>query len=306
LKRRYPRLKIFISLEGRASDFAQDAQPENRDAFVRSCVDLYLRGQFAPGVTHPGLFDGVDIDWESPHREDAANFQALIEEFRRQMKAVRPGLRLAVALEKSPHTLPGTDFKALVPLVDEFGIMNYDYAGPWEHTTGFLAPLFSSSGDHGHSGSVQSSIDQFLAAGVPAGKMLMGLPFYGYGWREVDDRDNGLHQPGKAVRGDRPYSFIRAQGQPSQTYRDSRSQAPWIFDGQTFWTYEDPVSIRFKASYASRRRLAGVMIWELSGDTTDGVLLDSAWRSLHHPLRSRTFARALATPPKHSAAVAQR
>ena len=35
LKRKYPRLKILISLEGRASDFAIDARPENRVAFVR-------------------------------------------------------------------------------------------------------------------------------------------------------------------------------------------------------------------------------------------------------------------------------
>ena|ERR1035437_5477458 len=29
-----------------------------------------------------------------------------------------------------------------------------------------------------------------------------------------------------------------------------------------FWTYEDPISIRFKASNASHQHLGGVMIWE--------------------------------------------
>src|SRR6201997_1319522 len=95
LKRRYPHLKILISLEGNPAGFAEDAKPENRRAFVASCIDTFIRGRFAPGIHEPGIFDGVDIDWESPHMEDAANFLALLEEFRRQMGAVRPGLRLS-------------------------------------------------------------------------------------------------------------------------------------------------------------------------------------------------------------------
>jgi chitinase len=306
LKRKYPRMKILISLEGRAADFATDAQPENRAAFVRSCVDLYLRGQFADGVNQPGVFDGVDIDWESPREEDAANFRALIEEFRRQMDAVRPGLRLSVAVDQSPANLPGTDFAALAPLVDEFGIMTYDYAGPWSTTTGLLAPLFPSTLRPAHAGSIQSSISAYKAAGVPARKLLMGLPFYGYGWTGVSASNHGLFQTGRALRGDHPYSAIRTLALPSQVYRDARSQAPWIFDGQNFWTYEDAVSVRYKVSYGARQGLGGVMIWELSGDTADAELLNSAWRSLHHPLHARVFARAMKAPSKRSTMLAQR
>src|SRR6201993_1343339 len=98
LKKRYPHLKILISLEGNPAGFAEDAKPENRRAFVASCIDTFIRGHFADGIHEPGIFDGFDIDWESPHKEDAANFQALLEEFRRQMRAVRPGLRLSIAV----------------------------------------------------------------------------------------------------------------------------------------------------------------------------------------------------------------
>lgn len=56
-----------------------------------------------------------------------------------------------------------------------------------------------------------------------------------------------------------------------------------------FWTYEDPISIRFKASNASHQHLGGVMIWELSGDTADAELLKIAYRSLHDPLEERIF-----------------
>jgi chitinase len=288
LKRRYPRLKILISLEGKAADFAQDARPENRHAFVTSCVDMYIRGNFAPGVVRPGLFDGFDVDWESPQAEDAENFRALLEEFRRQMNAVRPGLRLSMAVGESPNQLPGTNFAAVSRIVDQVGVMNYDYAGPWSQTTGLLAPLFAGK----HYGSIESSIAAYKARGVPESKLLMGLPFYGYSWTAVSTANNGLFQPGHAVRGDRPYNYIRTLSAAFSIYRDARSQAPWLFDGQTFWTYEDPVSVRYKVSYAHHEHLAGIMIWELSNDTEDAELLKVAWRSLHHPLKNKVFANA--------------
>lgn len=287
LKYRYPQLKILISLEGKASDFASDAQPENRRAFVASCMATFIRGNFAPGVVAPGVFDGFDIDWESPQAADAENFQALLEEFRRQMNDVRPGLRLSVAVGASPGMLPGTDFAAVARIVDQVGVMNYDYAGPWSQTTGLLAPLFTGKSSE----SIESSIARYEAAGVPASRLLMGLPFYGYSWTAVAGANNGLFQRGQAVRTDRPYNYIQTLFSSFTTYRDPRSQAPWLFDGQTFWTYEDPVSVRYKVSYARREHLHGVMIWELSDDTADAELLTAASRSLHHPLKSKVFAK---------------
>jgi len=300
LKHRYPRLKILISLEGQAADFAHDASPENRHAFVASCVDTFLRGRFAPGITKPGIFDGFDIDWESPQVQDAANFRALLEEFRSQMNAVRPGLRLAVAVGQAPHMLPGTDFAAIGRIVDQVGIMNYDYAGPWSATTGFLAPLFLNPGAPYQSNSIEHSIASYKAAGVPRRKILLGLPFYGYSWTAVENTNNGLFQAGSAVHADEPYHYIRSLVSQFSAYRDERSQAPWLFDGQTFWTYEDPISARYKASYASYQHLGGVMIWELSGDTTNAELLNTVFRSLRHPLNARVFAQARAVEVKQS------
>lgn len=298
LKHRYPRLKILISLEGKASDFAEDARAENRQAFVASCVDTFLRGHFAPGVSRPGIFDGIDVDWESPQQEDAENFRALLEEFRRQMNEVRRDVRLSVAVGASPQMLPGTDFAVVAKLVDEVGVMNYDYAGPWNTTTGFVAPLFTNpAAPHDYSSNIERSIDSYKAAGVAATKLLMGLPFYGYGWTDVEKSNNGLFQPGHGVGDDQPYHSIRALAPPFAVYRDERSQAPWLYDGDTFWTYEDPVSVRFKSSYAAREKLAGVMIWELSGDKEDAELLNAAYRSLHHPLDASAFLEAATEKP---------
>jgi chitinase len=297
LKRRYPGLKILISLEGKADDFAADASLENRRAFVASCVDMFLRGHFAPGINKPGIFDGIDIDWESPQIADAGNFRALLQEFREQMDALRPGLRLSIAVDQSPDTLPGTNFAAIAPLVDQVGIMNYDYAGPWSATTGFLAPLFSGPTRSHPAASIERSLASYKAAGVPAEKLLMGIPFYGYSWTAVGNVNDGLFQEGRSVHADQPYHYIRDLAAPFSAHRDARSQAPWLFDGQTFWTYEDPVSIRYKVSYARHQHLGGVMIWELSGDTANAELLGIVYRSLRHPLKARVFANTVSIDP---------
>lgn len=291
LKRLYPKVKILISLEGKSADFAADAQPEQRTAFVASCVDLFVKGNFRAGVSASGLFDGIDIDWEFPRGAEAANFVPLLQEFRKQMDAVRPGLLLSVALGPGPQMYGDADLAKLGQLVDEAGLMTYDFNGPWSSTTGFIAPLTSTSPDEG---TVERSVSEWRAAGVPASKLLIGLPFYGYGWSHVPTENHGYGQDGSPIRGDRPYRFIQSLIQPaaqasgslpteatrSVVYRDPVSQAPWLFDGTSFWTYEDPVSIQSKATFAAREQLGGFMVWELSGDTADAVLLKAAHAAL--------------------------
>lgn len=282
LKQRFPNLKILISLEGQAANFREDAQPEHRHAFVNSCVDMFLRGHLAPGVTEPNLFDGIDVDWEFPQQQDAENFRALIAEFRQQMKSVRHGLKLAIAVGDQPQMQPGTDFHEIATMVDQIGIMNYDYAGPWNSTTGFLAPLFRTKGTPPAYGSVAESIAAYKKAGVPIRKLLMGMPFYGYQWMNVQPANNGLFQRGKGVAEDRPYRAIHELQESYTVFRNPDSQAPWLFDGANFWTFDDAVSIEYKAAYAARLRLRGIMIWQLGEDTADATLLTAAWRALRH------------------------
>lgn len=284
LKQRYPKLKVLISLQGEAASFRDDARPEHRRAFVASCVDKFLKGNFAPGISEPGIFDGIDVNWEFPQREDAANFRALLVEFRRQMKTVRSGLMLTVAVGDQPDMQPETDFRDLSRLVDEVGIMNYNYAGPWSSITGFLAPLFRRSDTPAHYSSIAESIAAYKRAGVPANKLLMGLPFYGYQWKGVKPGNNGLFQSGEGISEDKPYRAIRDLIASYRAFRDPVSHAPWLFDGACFWTFDDPISIRYKSSYAAHQHLGGIMIWELGDDTAEATLLTAAAHSFRKPL----------------------
>lgn len=273
LKRLYPDIKIVISLEGNASSFAEAAQPANRFAFVASCIQTFIEGNLGGGIEAPGLFDGIDLDWEYPGEDDKYNFLALLAEFRRQLDAAGPDHLLTVAMGDYGAAYKHLDMEMVSWYVDQVGVMNYDYGGPWSKRTGLVAPLYSSPGDVGHGGDVDATIQGYKDAGVPASKMLLGLPFYAYSWSNVSPANHGLFQMGEPQRDDFPYSHIVSILGKFTTYRDPDSMAPWLFDGSTFWTYDDETSIGAKLEYARQEALGGVMIWELSGDTPDGKLL---------------------------------
>ncbi len=288
LHRMYPRMRLLISLEGKPSAFADAAQPEKRAAFVASCIDMFLRGNLAPGLSAPGLFTGIDVDWEYPNGpDDGANFNALVLEFRRQLDAYAAGTHgpkplLTVAAAPGLGRYPGVDWKLVAGSVDQVGLMNYDYNGPWQKLTGILAPLYPIPGVIRESGNVDGTVAEYQAAGVPAAKLLLGIPFYGYHWSGVADAgtQHGLGMPGQAVRGDAPFHEIAALPGAATPFRDGPSSAPWLYDGNVFWTFDDAVSATAKAEYARAQGLGGMMIWELSGDTGDGSLVKAMHRGL--------------------------
>ena len=274
LKRRYPKLKLVLSLEGHSSDFFADSQPAQRASFVASCVSLFLAGHIAPGVELGRLFDGIDVDWEYPGVDGSDNFLALLAEFRKQMDALRPGLLLTVAVGPNPEMAGGRDLSGVARLVDEVGLMTYDMAGPWSQRTGFLAPLF---GQDGHTGGTVGVVHAYEEAGVPASKLLIGVPFYGYTWKKVPEDADGLFQEGDGMRGDHPYSEIAGLTANYRLHRDPVSGSPWLFDGDQFWTFDDPVSIRAKAVWAREHGLGGMMAWELGGDTASAALVKAMY-----------------------------
>lgn len=273
LRARYPRLRVVISLMGKRSQFEDAAKPENRVAFVQSCVAMFLQGHIAPGVEAPKLFDGIDVDWEYPDKDHAEDFIALLQEFRKQMDALRPGLTLSIAAGAGASNVAAVDWtRAALPL-DGINVMTYDYQGPWSHTTGFVAPLRSASLS---AETVSTSIDDYLRAGVPAPKLLLGVPFYAYRWQNVPETGaHGLNATGDPVRGNLNQSTaVTMLATPNaKLYRDPVSLSPWVYDGNTFLTFDDPTSLQAKTVYAEEKGLGGVMIWELSGDTTEGILL---------------------------------
>ena len=274
LHARYPQVRLLISIEGKQSLFEEAAKPENRVAFVRSCLTKYVEGHLAPGMELGRVFSGVDVDWEYPNADHAQDFYALLAEFRRQMDALRPGLTLSIASSANAKSIGPIDWRRVAASVDQIGVMTYDFEGPWSHTTGFVAPLRAADPN---AATVSTVIAAYLAAGVPPRKLLLGVPFYAYQWHNVGETGtHGLLAKGDPLRGNRNQSTaaaLLAATPNAKLYRDPVSLSPWIYDGDNFLTFDDAVSLRAKAQYADRQKLGGIMIWELSGDTVDVQLL---------------------------------
>ena len=68
LKKLNPSLRVLISLGGWTESyrFSDAALAANREAFVASCIDMFIKGNVAAGVSAAGVFDGIDVDWEYP------------------------------------------------------------------------------------------------------------------------------------------------------------------------------------------------------------------------------------------------
>ena len=74
--------------------------------------------------------------------------------------------------------------------------------------------------------------------------------------------------------------MLKSQLSHFTVYRDNRAGFAWLFDGTTFWTWDDPIEMTRKAHYINDRGLGGAMIWSLDSDTTTGELITALHRGL--------------------------
>jgi len=308
LKNMNPHLRVLISLGGwtQSFRFSDAALPENREAFVASCIDMFIRGNVAPGVSAAGVFDGIDIDWEYPGScgetcstrpaDDVTNFTALLAEFRHQLDdletemtapdGTRPEYLLTIAAPAGAAHYGPMQLRQIHAALDWINIMAYDFHGSWEapRQANHHAPLYKSPCDDASADWGAKAIDAYTLAGVPASKLLLGVPFYGRGWGGVPAVNQGLCQPATSVprgvyeRGINDYEVLDAQGRTD--FWDDATATHWTFNGSELWSYDDDRSLGKKADYVNVNGLRGMMFWELSGDAPDGHLLQSLRQSL--------------------------
>lgn len=285
LRKSNPRLTVLISVGGwlwstNFSDMALTAQ--SRGVFEDSVMEFLSRYDL----------DGLDIDWEYPglpgaghpfRAADKQNFTALLAELRARFDAEwkKTGRRLylTIAMGAGDDVLAYAEMDKAARYVDTVNLMTYDYyeAGS-DPTTGHHAPLFANSADPKKVSS-DETVRAYEKAGVPAEKILLGVPFYGREWGEVQDVKHGLFQVGKAIPGAyAPYSAIEAnmlgEGQGFIRYWDDAAKAPYLYDASKhiFVSYEDTESLKLKCAYVLEHKLGGVMFWDYFGDPS-GTLL---------------------------------
>jgi chitinase len=293
LRRQNPALTILVSAGGWlwSTNFSDmSLTRRGRNLFIQSVMGFLSRYDL----------DGLDIDWEYPgmvgsghpfRSQDGRNFTLLVKElrarFNQETAKSHRRLYLTIAAGASQEYLAHTEMKKVQKYVDTINLMAYDYVEPGsDPLTGHHAPLFANPADaRNYSG--DASVRAFEQAGVPAGKILFGLPFYGHVWGEVTDRDHGLLQPGKPVpNAFAPYSDIAGTmlNHGFVRYWDPIASAPYLYSAEKhiFVSYEDGESISAKCRYVQAHKLGGVMFWDYSSDPA-GVLLGA----INESLRSR-------------------
>jgi chitinase len=283
LRNANPRLTVLVSVGGwlwsqNFSDMALTAA--RRRVFEESAMEFLAQYDL----------DGLDIDWEypglpgagHPHRaEDKENFTALLSELRARFDAesrkTHRRLYLTIAMGGGADVIAHTEMRKVARYVDTVNLMTYDYyeAGS-DPTTGHHAPLFANPADPKKVSS-DETVREYEKEGVPAAKILLGVPFYGRAWGDVADQNHGLFQPGKEVAGfDGQYSSIAANllGQGFTRYWDDAAKAPYLYNAEKhiFVSYEDPESLAAKCKYVRERKLGGVMFWEYFGDPEQTLL----------------------------------
>lgn len=315
LKQLYPNLKILISIGGWtwSTYFSAAAAPENRAAFVQSCIDQYIEGNLpllagdvagGPGSA-ANIFDGFDIDWEYPDNpgngnaygpQDTANFTGLLAEFRHQLDALgkQTGHHylLSAALPSGVDKYSNIQLNQIGHYLDWGGLMTYDMHGTWDAQgpTDFNAPLFCDPRDPSPAPAktycINSSVLGYLRAGFPAHKLVLGIPLYGHGWTNVPDVNHGLFQSSPAMQpsalGGGTANYNQLVTLNMKRYWDPLAQTAWYYDGTNFWSYDDPASIALKMVYVKALGLGGAMAWSLDGDDASGTLISSVYHGLQH------------------------
>nr|WP_307992798.1 glycoside hydrolase family 18 protein [uncultured Niameybacter sp.] len=272
LKGLNPTLKFLLSLGGwGAGGFSEAAATdEGRKSVAKSALKW---------ISEYNL-DGVDLDWEYPSytmagikgcREDKENFTLLLKEIRETLDKVNTSYMLTIAAGGGKYYLKGVEMKEVIKYLDYVQLMTYDLRGGFQVLTGHHTNLYPAELDL-FDFSVEEAVDDFEAAGVPLDKIVIGVAFYSRMWKGVPDVDNGYLQMAGTVGTYGPSYCELVKGYINQNgfvrHWDDVAKAPYLFNGDTFISYDDAESIHHKVAYMKEKGLAGIMYWEYCTDTT--------------------------------------
>ena len=246
------RVELVYTSFGEQKNSRFYTEPAARERWITELVDLAE----AVGV------DGVNVDVEGLPLEHVADYGTFVGQLRTALRARLPDAQVSVA---TPGGARGAAMAAAAATAgaDRIFLMGYDYR--WEGSNaGATSPL--EPGD-GEGGGLRASLDLYTALGVPAERILLGLPLYGMTW-PVDGGE--LYAPA-TDRGNEwiPRLNLGVFQRPgfSPVYDAFESVEFYAVQGEDGdWDavyYDSPRSLTPKLRLADERGLAGVGFWAI-------------------------------------------
>ncbi|HVZ67546.1 MAG TPA: glycoside hydrolase family 18 protein [Patescibacteria group bacterium] len=233
--------------------------------------------------------DGINVDFEyvgDPGNEYRKKFTSFVGKLKNELNNKIPGSKLSVSVYASSVKLPKIyDIKGLSQNSDEIFMMAYDFATSGSDTVIPTAPLYGyKEGKYWYD--VSTAVDDFLTQ-MPAKKLVLGLPWYGYNYP--------VSEPGIKVAKYQGYSYYYwynrrrylAQFLPTanaQTYQNAEDSITaekegWDDVGKVGWKayqedgiwrmifLDDTKSLKLKYDFAKNKNLGGVGMWALGFDS---------------------------------------
>ncbi|KAF4457844.1 Chitinase 1 [Fusarium austroafricanum] len=267
LKKANRQLKTLLSIGGWtwSTNFPSAAStPENRARFAKSSIALMKDWGF----------DGIDVDWEYPIDDtEATDFDLLLQAVRDELDSYAeqqaPGhhFLLSIAAPAGPGNYRKLHLEKIGQTVDQINLMAYDYVGGWDKISGHNANLFPYN-DGAKTFNTDEAIRGYIDAGVPAKKIVLGMPIYGRSFEGNSGLGKSYSDVGEGSweRGVWDYKELPKAG--AVIKYDTHAQAYYSYDDSTneLISYDTPDVVRKKVDYILNHGLGGSMFWEASAD----------------------------------------
>jgi GH18 family chitinase len=219
-------VKVLASIGGGSSHpyYHNLLKEDTRAVFINKLVSVVLTNNL----------DGIDVDLEGSDIDE--NYESFVTDLANKLRSRSKMITAAIAV----YYKDALSDKALAQY-DFVNVMSYDRTGPWRP---------EKPGPHSTYANAVEDLEYFgTERSIPKEKMVLGVPFYGYGFGpELTSTAIGLDY-----------------GQILTEFPEAESSDEFKMPEGKILYYNGVATIKQKTALA-KEKASGIMIWQLQGD----------------------------------------